>query len=68
MTQTTLKKAIEELGLTPDDPVRLYIKNSKGIIEASLLAFEREVESAAVHDLSEDYLSDDEVRYYPGLK
>ena len=68
MAVATLKKAAEELGLSPDDRVKYYIKGDKGIIEVSLVASDREIELSAVNDTSEDFLSEDELRYYLNLK
>ena len=68
MVVATLKKATEELGLSPDDPVKYYIKGDKGIIEVSLAASDREIELSAVNDTSEDFLSEDELRYYLNLE
>ena len=67
MKQTTLKKAVEELGLTPDDPVNLHIEGGKGVIEVILSASDQDMEIASVRDFSEDYLTDDEIKYYMNL-
>ena len=67
MIQTTLKKAVEELGLSPDDPVSLHVEGGKGVIEVSLSASDRDMEIASVCDVSEDYLTYDEIQYYMSL-
>ena len=67
MPLATLKKATEELGISFDDTVYYYIQDNKGIIEISLTASDRDVEHSSVHDVSQDYLTQDELDYYLNL-
>ncbi|MCK5148800.1 hypothetical protein KAR48_18750 [bacterium] len=67
MTVVKLKKITEELGLSPDDTVHFYVKGCKGIIEFNLVASDREIELSTVNDVSEDYLSEEELNYYFNL-
>ena len=68
MTVSTLKKATEELGIAPDDPVHFYVKGNKGIIEVNLVASDREIELSSLNDTSEDFLSEEELAYYLNLE
>lgn len=68
MTQSTLKKATEDLGISFDDIVTYYIRENKGIIEVNLTATEADIERSTVNDLSEEFLSEDELHYYLSLE
>ena len=68
MTTSTLKEATEDLGISFEDVVTYYIKNNKGIIEVNLTAKESDIEQSAVHDVSEEYLSKEELDYYLNLE
>lgn len=68
MTISTLKKATEDLGISSDDIVNYYIIENKGIIEINLTAKNKDIEQSAVHDVSVDYLTKDELDYYLNLE
>ena len=68
MTTSTLKEATEDLGISFEDVVTYYIKNNKGIIEVNLTAKDSDIEQSAVHDVSEEYLSKEELDYYLNLE
>ena len=68
MTVNTSKKATEDLGISFDDMVEYYVKNNKGIIEVNLTAKDSEIEQSAVKDISEEYLSEEDLDYYLNLE
>ena len=68
MTTSTLKEATEDLGISFEDVVTYYVKNNKGIIEVNLTAKDSDIEQSAVHDISEEYLSKEELDYYLNLE
>jgi len=68
MPVITLKQATEKLGISLDDPVFYSIQGQKGIIEVDLNASDHEIELSAVHDSSEDFLTEEELNYYLNLE
>ena len=68
MPVTTLKHVTEKLGISGDTKVRYYVRAGKAIIEVALNASDRDIELASVQDVSEEFLTEEELRYYLNLE
>ena len=68
MPFASLRKVTEKWGISLEDFVQYRIKGNKGIIEVDLKASDKDIELAAVHDTSEDFLSEEELNYYMKLE
>ena len=68
MAVATLQEATKKLGLSPNDMVQFYRKGTKMVIELDTTATEKDITHASLNDHSEDFLTDEELKYYLNLE